>query len=109
MSDYFIFSADAHIREPNELFLEGLPAALKPHAIRAQREGNSLITRTGYTRGGSAMLLMFVPLWNNGCGDLGGNEKKNTCRRKLENAWLQGHGALAARGYPGWELRRGSC
>ena len=48
MSDYFIFSADAHIREPNELFLEGLPAALKPHAIRAQREGNSLITRTDH-------------------------------------------------------------
>ena len=34
---------------------------------------NSLITRTGYSRGGSAMLLMFVSMWNNGANDLGGN------------------------------------
>lgn len=39
---------------------------------------NSLITRTGYSRGGSAMLLMFVSLWNNGCADLGGNGQKDT-------------------------------
>ncbi|MBS5894269.1 MAG: RagB/SusD family nutrient uptake outer membrane protein [Prevotella buccae] len=39
---------------------------------------NSLITRTGYTRGGSAMLLMFVSKWNNGCNDLGGNGQKET-------------------------------
>ncbi len=32
---------------------------------------NSLITRTGYTRGGSAMLLMFVSMWNNGASDIG--------------------------------------
>jgi hypothetical protein len=34
---------------------------------------NSLITRTGYTRGGNAMLLMFVSMWNNGASDLGNN------------------------------------
>ena len=40
---------------------------------------NSLITRTGYSRqGGSASLLMFPSLWNNGCDDLGGNGQKNT-------------------------------
>lgn len=32
---------------------------------------NSLITRTGYSRGGSAMLLMFVSMWNNGASDVG--------------------------------------
>lgn len=48
MSQYFIFSADAHVREPNELFLEGLPPALKSHAIRAERDGKSLITRTDH-------------------------------------------------------------
>lgn len=32
---------------------------------------NGLITRTGYTRGGSAMLLMFVSMWNNGASDIG--------------------------------------
>jgi hypothetical protein len=31
---------------------------------------NSLITRTGYSRGGSAMLLMFVSMWNNGASDI---------------------------------------
>jgi hypothetical protein len=40
------------------------------------RQYNSLITRTGYTRGGSAMLLMFVSKWNNGCKDLGGDGKQ---------------------------------
>lgn len=40
---------------------------------------NSLITRTGYNRnGGSAMLLMFPSLWNNGANDLGGNGQKET-------------------------------
>jgi hypothetical protein len=35
---------------------------------------NSLITRTGYSRqGGSASLLMFPSLWNNGCDDIGPN------------------------------------
>jgi hypothetical protein len=39
---------------------------------------NSLITRTGYNRnGGSASLLMFVSLWNNGCDDIGPNGQKN--------------------------------
>ena len=44
-----------------------------------QGQFNSLITRTGYGRnGGSASLLMFVSLWNNGADDLGGNGQKET-------------------------------
>ena len=40
---------------------------------------NSLITRLGYGRnGGSASLLMFVSLWNNGCDDLGNSGQKDT-------------------------------
>lgn len=41
---------------------------------------NSLITRTGYSRGGSAMLLMFVSMWSNGVKQdgLGGNSNANT-------------------------------
>ncbi len=43
-------------------------------------EYNSLLTRRGYSKnGGSASLLMFVPMWNNGASDLGGNGTKNTC------------------------------
>ena len=42
-------------------------------------EFNSLITRTGYNKnGGSASLLMFVSLWNNGCDDLGNSGQKDT-------------------------------
>ena len=39
---------------------------------------NSLITRTGYSRGGSSMLLMFVSMWSNGVKQdgLGGNNNK---------------------------------
>ena len=40
---------------------------------------NSLLTRKGYgSNGGSAMNLMFVSLWNNGCSDLGGSGNKIT-------------------------------
>ena len=52
-----------------------------PYRFSSEGQGNynSLITRTGYGRnGGSASLLMFVSLWNNGCDDLGGNGQKNT-------------------------------
>lgn len=47
MSRPFIFSADSHVREPNDLFLASLPESLKKHAIHAVRDGDSLITRTG--------------------------------------------------------------
>lgn len=42
-------------------------------------EYNSLLTRRGYSKnGGSASLLMFVPLWNNGASDLGGSSSNTT-------------------------------
>lgn len=42
----FVFSADSHIMEPATLFLDGLPAGLKKHAIHARKEGEYLITGT---------------------------------------------------------------
>jgi predicted TIM-barrel fold metal-dependent hydrolase len=42
----FVFSADSHIMEPADIFLEGLPASLKDHAIHARKEGEYLITGT---------------------------------------------------------------
>ncbi|NIJ36772.1 putative TIM-barrel fold metal-dependent hydrolase [Sphingopyxis panaciterrae] len=42
----FIFSADSHIMEPADIFLDGLPASLKDHAIHARKEGEYLITGT---------------------------------------------------------------
>lgn len=59
----------------NSLSVENcIPYRYKTNASGTHQSFNSLITRTGYTRGGSAMLLMFVPMWNNGnSGDVGGN------------------------------------
>lgn len=61
------------------------PANCIPKRYKTDKNGsnldyNSLITRTGYSRGGSAMLLMFVSLWNNGASDLGGNGKETFVR-----------------------------
>lgn len=61
------------------------PANVIPKRYRKSNTGtpldyNSLITRTGYSRGGNAMLLMFVGLWNNGATDLGGNGKETFIR-----------------------------
>jgi predicted TIM-barrel fold metal-dependent hydrolase len=42
----FIFSADSHVREPNGLFLDALPASLKRHAVRVVKEEDTMITRT---------------------------------------------------------------
>ena len=42
----FIFSADAHVMEPKTLFLDKLPAALKPHAIHSWKQDDFLITGT---------------------------------------------------------------
>ena len=59
----------------NDLSVENcIPYRYKTNASGTHQLFNSLITRTGYTRGGSAMNLMFVPMWNNGnSGDVGGN------------------------------------
>ncbi len=51
------------------------PANTVPKRYRTNNDGNALdynglITRTGYGRGGSAMLLMFVSMWNNGAPDV---------------------------------------
>lgn len=51
-------------------------------------EYNSLLTRKGYnSNGGSASVLMFVSLWNNGCDDLGGSGQstKNVFFRAAAN------------------------
>src|SRR3546814_12296291 len=41
-----VLSADSHIMEPADLFLEGLPASLKDHAIHSRKEGESRINGT---------------------------------------------------------------
>jgi starch-binding outer membrane protein, SusD/RagB family len=56
-----------------------------PYRYRTDASGkamsyNGLITRTGYTRGGSAMLLMFVSMWNNGASDFGNNGNETFVR-----------------------------
>lgn len=53
-----------------------IPYRYKTDSDGEPLEYSSLITRTGYTRGGSAMSLMFVSMWNNGANDLGGDNKE---------------------------------
>ena len=53
-----------------------IPYRYKTNSDGDPMEYNSLITRTGYSRGGSAMLLMFVSMWSNGASDLGGSGKE---------------------------------
>lgn len=42
----FVFSADSHVLEPQELFLDGLPSSLRQHAIHSRREGDLMIMGT---------------------------------------------------------------
>lgn len=42
----FVFSADSHVMEPPSIFLDGLPASLKRHAIHSRKDGDYLITGT---------------------------------------------------------------
>lgn len=58
------------------------PSNTIPRRYRKNNSGdpldyNGLITRTGYGRGGNAMLLMFVSMWNNGATDLENNEESD--------------------------------
>lgn len=53
-----------------------IPYRYKTDASGTPMQYNGLITRTGYSRGGNAMLLMFVGMWNNGASDLGGDGKE---------------------------------
>ena len=43
----FVFSADGHVREPNDLFEAALPASLRPRAIKAERRDGYLCTVSG--------------------------------------------------------------
>ncbi len=60
--------------------VNAIPYRYKTGSDGKQLQYNGLITRTGYGRGGNAMLLMFVSMWNNGANDLGGNGKETFVR-----------------------------
>ena len=57
-----------------------IPYRYRTNASGSALSYNGLITRTGYSRGGSAMLLMFVSMWNNGASDLGNNGNETFVR-----------------------------
>ncbi len=68
-----------------------IPYRYKTNADGTKMEYNSLITRTGYTRGGSAMLLMFVSMWNNGASDFGNNGNETFVRPLDEKTFYITH------------------
>ena len=43
----FIFSSDSHLVEPRDLFDNDLPASLKKHGIRSERQGDHICTMAG--------------------------------------------------------------
>ena len=45
----FIFSADGHVREPADLYSEGLPPSLRQYGIRSEKQGDFLVTKAGST------------------------------------------------------------
>lgn len=43
----FVFSADGHVVEPKDLFEKNLPASMKKHGIRSERQGEHMCTMAG--------------------------------------------------------------
>lgn len=43
----FVFSADGHIIEPSGLFTEGLPPSLRKHGLRAEKQGDYMVSLAG--------------------------------------------------------------
>ncbi len=64
-----------------------IPKRYRTNANGDPLDYNSLITRTGYSRGGNAMLLMFVSMWNNGASDLGNNGNEVFVRPLAESSY----------------------
>lgn len=68
-----------------------IPRRYRTDAAGNPLDYNALITRTGYSRGGNAMLLMFVGMWNNGAPDLGGNGREVFVRPLNEASFFITH------------------
>ncbi len=43
----FIFSADGHVVEPKDIYMDGLPSSLHNHGLRSQREGENIVSYCG--------------------------------------------------------------
>ncbi|TCM20469.1 amidohydrolase family protein [Novosphingobium sp. PhB165] len=43
----FVFSADGHIVEPNDLFSEGLPPSLRKFGLHAEKDGDFILSKAG--------------------------------------------------------------
>lgn len=76
-----------------------IPRRYRTNAAGNPLDYNSLITRTGYSRGGNAMLLMFVSMWNNGASDLGGNGREVFVRALNESSFYVTHSVTGEKVY----------
>jgi predicted TIM-barrel fold metal-dependent hydrolase len=43
----FVFSADGHIKEPNDLFLANIPASMHEHTLRSEKSGEHVLLLAG--------------------------------------------------------------
>jgi predicted TIM-barrel fold metal-dependent hydrolase len=82
----FIFSADSHIREPNTIFQEGLPASLRDRAIRAVHEEGVIAVRSG------EQVIYQVRVRKAGEGDLAQSKRKGASNLvgRIEDMELDG-------------------
>jgi hypothetical protein len=83
-SIFGITYSDAGIISGNKENL--LPKRYKTNATGTPLDYNELLTRKGYNYGGSAMLLMFVSKWDNGCQDLATSPTANNALYRVDNA-----------------------
>ena len=45
----FVFSADGHVREPQNLYTDGMPPSLRQYGIRTERQDDYMLTLSGST------------------------------------------------------------
>jgi len=82
----FVFSADSHLMEPNNLFLDGLPASMQRHAMHTWVEGD-------YRLSGTAEKVVYrLRVGKNRETDLGDVERKGNREipGRLEDMELEG-------------------
>ncbi|MGE0386651.1 MAG: amidohydrolase family protein [Gammaproteobacteria bacterium] len=84
-NNHFVFSADAHIMEPGDLFTGNLPQKLRSRGVVTEREGDYIITRAGD-------LLLERLRRPVSIGDMDGREKRGVrdLRGRLADMELDG-------------------
>lgn len=88
----FIFSADAHIREPHDLFRSKLPAGMRDQALHVELTDKHLLTKTGDR--------VVYRLERDGEGDIGREKRRGASNLTVRREDLDRDGIDAEVCYP---------